>query len=255
LILAGSMSDGETHKTVQRGHELWDASVDGRLFFDWFGQSQVIGSRISTAYLTQTKTEAGGTVEEIEPADQQSAEVYAQNDWFVGERLEMIAGIRSHWSDAYGNNLAPNLASRFDISERQFLRGSIGLGYRVPDIKERFYIFDHSSIGYRVLGNENLDPETSLGLQLEWVAGPFSIEYFQRVVQDLISTTAVSSSSGVVDYQYTNIEEADIAGVNLGLNGEWGAQQLSAEAQWLYAVNSKTDERLAKRPVCRWRLI
>lgn len=248
LILAGSVADGETHKTVQRDHQLWDASVDGRLFFDWFGQRQVVGSRVSTAYLTQSKTESGGTVEEIEPADQQSVEAYAQNDWFVGERLEFVAGLRSHWSDAYGVNWAPNLAGRFDISEGNFLRGSVGLGYRVPDIKERFYVFDHSSIGYRVFGNEDLNPETSLGAQLEWVAGPFSVEYFQRVVKDLISTTDIGSSGSVVDYEYTNIEEADIAGINLGLDGEWNSQKLSAAAQWLYAVNSGTDERLAKRP-------
>lgn len=257
LILMGSVEQGETHKTSLRTHEQWNASVDGRLFFTAFDHSQVLGARLTTASLTQTNEDAG-TVE-VEPSDQQSVEVYAQDDWFIGERLELVSGIRGHWNEAYGVFWAPNLATRFDLTEQQFLRASVGLGYRVPDIKERFYVFDHSTVtpdyGYKVYGNPDLLPESSLGFQIEWVGGPFSVEYFQRSVKDLITTRRTggyvdptNSGRWIDENEYTNIDQANISGVNFSLDGDWGAHSLSAELQFLRAENVQTGEALARRP-------
>ncbi|HBA34954.1 MAG TPA: hypothetical protein DCZ12_12550, partial [Gammaproteobacteria bacterium] len=71
------------------------------------------------------------------------------------------------------------------------IRMGIGQGYRVPDLKERGYVFNHSSIGYIVLGSEVnqweddaqgvidlsgakvLDPEESFSVQ-------FGIEILQE---------------------------------------------------------------------------
>lgn len=257
IILAGGLGRGVSEQDkmateevdLTRTYESWDASIDSRLFFSWASRDQVVGARLGAAYLGQTKEELGqADVEEIEPADQQSVEVYVQDDWFVGERVEIVTGLRGHWEDSYGLHWAPNLATRLDLSEQQFIRASVGLGYRVPDLKERFYLFDHSLHGYRVIGNPDLEPETSLSAQAEWVAGPASVEIFVRDVKNLISTREVSSSGGITDYQYSNVEEADIWGINLGLDGSWKSHSLSAEFQWLYAEDSLTGERLARRP-------
>src|SRR5690606_7101742 len=45
------------------------------------------------------------------------------------------------------------------------VRAGVGQGYRVPNLKERFFRFDHSSIGYMVVGNPDLEPEDSTSLQ------------------------------------------------------------------------------------------
>ncbi|WP_108126176.1 TonB-dependent receptor plug domain-containing protein [Saccharospirillum mangrovi] len=257
LILVGSYEEAETHKTSLRTSELWNASADGRLFFDFLGHEQVVGTRVTTAFLGQTNEDSGEA--EIEPSDQQSVEAYAQDDWFLGDRWEVVSGIRGHWNEAYGVFWAPNVATRFDLTEQQFLRASVGLGYRVPDIKERFYVFDHSTVtptyGYKVYGNPDLLPESSLGFQVEWVAGPFSVEYFQRSVKDLIATRRTGgyvdptdAGRWIDENEYTNIDRANISGINLAVDGELGAHKLAAELQFLRAENVQTGETLARRP-------
>lgn len=258
VILAGGLGRGVSEQDkiatadvdLTRTYESRDASIDSRLFLNWTTREQVIGARLSVASLAQTKAEIGVLdVEEIAPADQQSIEVYVQDDWFIGEHIELVTGLRGHWDDSYGLYWAPNVATRLELSERQFIRASVGLGYRVPDLKERFYLFDHSVHGYRVIGNPDLQPETSLGVQVEWVVGPASVEVFGRDVKNLITDeNEVATNNGVTDYQYRNVEEADIWGINLGLDGDWKSHSLSAEFQWLSAYNSLTGDRLARRP-------
>ncbi|MCH8531237.1 MAG: TonB-dependent receptor [Saccharospirillum sp.] len=235
---------------LERRYQAWNGAVDARRQTHWWNHEQIWGVRLSAAALAQQKIEPGsGEVDEIAPSDQVSLELYAQDDWFVTDRVELISGVRGHWDPDFGVFLAPNLASRIDLSARQFVRASLGLGYRVPDLKERFYEFDHSLYGYRVLGNPELQPEKSISAQLEWVLGDFSIEGFYRDVTDLISTDQVGTDDGgVTRHQYINIDEAEIRGVNLRAKTELGAHRFMAYGQWLHAINALTGDALPQRP-------
>lgn len=259
LIVAGARGWGQSDQDklstdgidLRRTYDLWNASVEGRWNTRLGAHDQVWGMRLSAALLEQDKQEFDQSTEaEIEPANQQSVEFYGQDDWFATDRLELISGLRGHWDEAYGVHWAPNLAARWDPTLNSFVRASVGLGYRVPDLKERYYRFDHSQLhGYRVVGNPDLIPETSLGAQLEWVRDPISLEVFYRDITDLISTTEIDSNEPeVAVYEYTNVEAAEVYGVNLRVEGDWGPHTVTAHGQWLSATNRTTGFQLSQRP-------
>ena len=99
------------------------------------------------------------------------------------------------------------------------LRANYGQGYRVPNLKERHYLFDHSSLGYIVLGNPNLKPESSnsfqLGGQLSWRDRvTLDANLFYNRVTDLIQTDMANFTmfNGIAVYTYRNVARARTQG-------------------------------------------
>ena len=128
-----------------------------------------------------------------------------------------------HDSD-FGGHAVPKVSLRGTVYEqgdwKGVLRTSVGAGYRVPNLKERHYLFDHSSLGYIVVGNPNLQPESSTSLQL---GGTLSFgqrwsldgNLFHNRVKDLIQTDLGNATSvqGVTAYTYANVARARTAGL------------------------------------------
>ncbi|WP_084649292.1 TonB-dependent receptor plug domain-containing protein [Saccharospirillum impatiens] len=242
---------GSSGMDLRREYALWNTALEGRFQLSGDMHDAVLGARVSAAGLAQDKADLNAASEdEIAPVDQQSLELFAQDSWFATDRLELVGGLRGHWDEAYGVHWAPNLATRWDVTAYSYVRASLGLGYRVPDLKERYYQFDHSQLhGYRVTGNPDLEPETSVSGQLEWVVDPVSVELFYRDIEQLIVTAETDSDEpGVTVYQYQNIDRAEVYGINVSADHQLGAHQVSAHAQWLHAVSQATGDRLAQRP-------
>ena len=102
-----------------------------------------------------------------------SKEAFLQYDYWLTDNIELLPGIRYQDDSDFGTHSAPKLSLMFSHESGQGdgrLRASYGNGYRVPNMKERYFIFDHSVNGYKVLGNPNLQPEQSDSFQLgyEW---------------------------------------------------------------------------------------
>ncbi len=73
----------------------------------------------------------------------------------------MIIGLRGQQDSDFGSHFAPKIGVRGNLLATEdwkgVLRANYGQGYRVPNLKERHYLFDHSSLGYMVLGNPDLE--------------------------------------------------------------------------------------------------
>ncbi|MCV6607571.1 MAG: TonB-dependent receptor, partial [Campylobacterales bacterium] len=73
-------------------------------------------------------------------------ELFIQDDWFVFEDLEIIPGLRYQNDSGFGDYTAPKIAAMysgyFDDGQRVNLRLSYGNGYKVPTLKERYFVFD-----------------------------------------------------------------------------------------------------------------
>lgn len=95
------------------------------------------------------------------------------------------------------------------------VRFSLGQGYRAPTLKESYYIFDHSDLGYKLLGNESLKPETSLMSQigLMWQYQEF-LQWQAQFNYDRIDNLIQYQNAGEVDqvtqYRYSNVDLAKI---------------------------------------------
>ncbi len=167
-----------------------------------------------------------------------------------------MPGVRGEVHNRYGAVVAPRLALAARPSERLTARLSGGRGFRAPSAKEYGFVFDHSVIGYRVLGNPDLRPETSWG-----VSGDVALTLSPRIrvragafgnwISDLIDfeVAPVQTDPTVVDYVYVNVARAQTAGADGSLrmeplNGLVGTLAYA----FLFTRNDTTREPLPNRP-------
>ena len=249
---------------LKRKAQAYGALAQSHWNWQLAGHQLTYGAVLSAETLHQSKTELGETVEEVPDVSRQSAELFAQDDWQLSPRLELVAGLRTQWDSDFNWFAAPKIAGRWDLwrgdSGDLFLRSSAGLGYRIPSLKERHYEFDHSSIGYVVIGDPSLQPEKSVNIQAE-VGGnlaisntllSWSVNAYRQDISDLIDTVKDEDTGTSYDiYRYTNVEEAVIQGVEASVKLPFSLLdqqfQPSVHYQYLDAVDGD-DHQLADRP-------
>jgi outer membrane receptor for ferrienterochelin and colicins len=192
--------------------------------------------------------------------ERKSRELYVQNDIFLTDQLELVLGVRGQHDSDFGGHLAPKAALKADLlnsaEQRLVGRASWGQGYRVPNLKERYYLFDHSSLGYMVIGNPDLRPEESDSYQLglDWYWGnDFSLQAnaFYNRIRNLIQVdrSAATVTNGVASYQYDNIAAARTAGLELA--GQWQLiPELALNAAYTYTHtrDEENGQQLTRRP-------
>ena len=239
------------------------ASLHERRTFELAEREITLGGVLSSEFLTQVKVENDLRLYEVPETFAQSVELFMQDDWFVGEKMEVVSGLRGQVNSRFGGFFSPRLALRFDINEHFYARLSSGTGYRVPTVKELFFYFDHSLHGYQVIGNEDLKPETSWGNQVEFGGqfagghGRWSMNFFHQKINNLIET-ALSEQDGPLNiYRYQNIGEAETFGVTNSIKWpvsifQTGSLELSHE--FLQATDLQTGEALIGRPDHRFTL-
>ncbi|MDT6962842.1 TonB-dependent receptor [Cupriavidus sp. SZY C1] len=193
-------------------------------------------------------------------ASRQSGELYLQNDILLSETWEVIAGLRGQHDSDFGSHFAPKVGVRANLLStdtwKGVLRANYGQGYRVPNLKERHYLFDHSSLGYIVLGNPDLKPESShsfqLGGQLSWRDRvTVDANLFYNRVTDLIQTdmTNFTMVNGIAVYTYRNVARARTQGAETSLR--WRASNtlnLTAAYTFTDTEDLNTGAELTRRP-------
>lgn len=200
------------------------------------------------------------TITEIQgKAARENAELFIQDDIFITDKVELLLGARAQDDSDFGGHFAPKInllysPSWFETAETR-LRTGIGAGYRVPNLKERFFVFDHTALGYKVLGNPNLQPEQStnvqLGIEIVSARQRFDINLFYNDIDQLIETdrAAVQNEPGVLIFEYINVARAKTYGLDLAwsraLNDRWS---VSSAYTLLTAEDRLTKNWLPDRP-------
>ncbi|MCK5917921.1 MAG: TonB-dependent receptor [Cocleimonas sp.] len=211
----------------------------------------------------QTQNKGGKTVyiDEIGGKKKRTnAEIYLQDDIFITDKLELLPGFRYQNDSDFGSHSAPkinlmytpNWSSHFDTK----LRFGLGKGYRVPTLKDRYFIFDHSALGYMVIGDANLQPETStsftVGIELA-KASKFNADFnvFYNDIDKLIGNDLASvRADGVSLYKNVNIDKARTQGFDISTRYTF-SPRLSSTLSYSYlnAIDVNTKKKLTQRPV------
>lgn len=201
-----------------------EASVNHRRgHFDWLfglrGEREMFEQALEKTLIVEGEA-LTNSEPEIAPVTLQAAAAYAQLAVTIGSKFTVLPGVRAELHQRYGPVVAPRLALALRPTASTQLRLSGGRGFRTPSAKEYGFLFDHSSLGYRVIGNPDLNPERSWGLQGDVGYAPtrrvqLRVAGFYNALRSLITTAyAGQFSAGVNDYSYVNVGSAATAGVD-----------------------------------------
>lgn len=190
---------------------------------------------------------------EVEPTQLGAGATYAQVRVDPIPEMSLLGGARVEASPRYGAAVAPRLAVAVRPVEAVSIRLSGGRGYRAPSAKEIGFVFDHSVFGYRVIGNLDVSPEASWGLQgdVAWRVDSgleLRASGFANWVTELIDLRLAPTSSGqagVDDYTYVNVGEARTSGANAGVKA-LAADWLRVEVGYGYLF---TRDEVTQRPL------
>lgn len=217
-----------------------------------------IGAQYQQDTLSQTKNEVSELIKDEVSRD--VGEVYLQDDWFIGDSWEVLAGVRYQDDTDFGGHAAPKVSVKYNHVDEQghdhILRASVGNGYRVPNLKERYYVFDHSNLGYKVMGNPDLQPETSTSYQIGYSGQltdslNLNINGFYNEIDDLIQTDAnqVTYEGNIAVYHYMNVDSAKTHGVDIGIDWRVTPEAvLKAAYTYTKTKNDATGSDLTLRP-------
>ena len=195
---------------------------------------------------------------------QNGIEIFTQADWQATESLEIVGGLRFQDDEGYGNHSAFKVSSMLESSfskERKLQwRMSIGDAYRVPTIKEQHYTFDHSNLGYMVLGNSDLAPEEAISFNssLEWSDSNIGIGQFSSSANvhytksknfiDTLLNPEQSAQQRLQIFEYQNFEEIEISGFDLEASLKQKNNRYRLSYNYLHAIDAITKRRLQDRP-------
>lgn len=143
--------------------------VQPRLLYtlgSWHGQTITAGADYLYENLYTDKFVAGRYTSK----NQQSASLFAQDDWEIIPSLSLVGGVRVDYHNVYGANVAPKLALVYRIFPFT-LRFNYAAGYRSPNLKELYMDWDHLGM-FWIYGNSALKPERNhyFSLSAEYVS-------------------------------------------------------------------------------------
>ena len=97
---------------------------------------------------------------------QNNIDGYAQFDWNVTDRLNLVGSVRYDYFSASSNQaFTGRLAAVYKFPWMTF-RANYASGFRAPTLKELYMYFDMGNMGYMIVGNPDLKPEKSHNFNL-----------------------------------------------------------------------------------------
>lgn len=212
------------------------------LYNHTFGGGDVltVGSDLLHDYLYNTNLEG-------ETRKQDSWDLFAQYDWRLNDRWELVGALRyDYFSDGKDSHLTPKLNVCYKPLRNLAIRAGYGMGFRAPTLKEKYYNFDMSGI-WIVEGNEHLKSEVShnLNLSAEYTKGHYNYtaSIYYNKVKNKLSTAApyFKTTEDKLPYlPYSNLDDYSVCGGEVGAQAKWN-NGLGARITYAY-----TKEQLAK---------
>ena len=212
------------------------------LYNHTFGGGDVltVGSDLLHDYLYNTNLEG-------ETRKQDCWDLFAQYDWRLNDRWELVGALRyDYFSDGKDSHLTPKLNVCYKPLRNLAIRAGYGMGFRAPTLKEKYYNFDMSGI-WIVEGNEHLKSEVShnFNLSAEYTKGHYNYtaSIYYNKVKNKLSTAApyFKTAEDKLPYlPYSNLDAYSVCGGEVGAQAKWN-NGLGARITYAY-----TKEQLAK---------
>ncbi len=210
-------------------------------------------SELDDPYSVSQSGGAGGGIPGLDPdrgggkSDAQTSAVFVEDNIYAGERWIVTPGVRFDHHSQFGNNASPSLNVQYALSEDIKLKGGVARAFKAPNLYQSnpnylYYTrgfgcpdgFPSLGAGCYILGNANLDAETSINKEIgiEWapLSGYHaSLTYFHNDYKDKVVSgfTPVGQTPGTPGaqpvqpariFQWENAPEAVVQGIEGNFN-------------------------------------
>lgn len=179
---------------------------------------------------------------------QDSAAVYAQDQWRLSSTLHLTTGLRVDHARGFSPALSPRAVLAFRPDERESFKLMWARSFRTPNLYERFYEDD----GLTQVSNAALKPERVNSAEAGWEyllpsGQAFSANAYYTRMSRLIEQVPLTDDVGAV-VQYRNIGLVSLRGIDLGVEQRSAGGWLwRTSASWMAARND-AGERLSNAP-------
>ena len=150
--------------------------------------------------------------------------LFFQNEFRPIANLAFVLGGRLDYHSEFGTHFNPKLSGMYHLTRDVTIRTSYGQGFRAPDFKDLYLDFSNPTSGYQVLGNPDLQPESSgnwnLGVEYQFKSALLGRAHLYRNnLNNLIEAERIGKSVlGGSKFQYFNVSEAFTEGVEVELS-------------------------------------
>jgi len=175
------------------------------------------------------------------------AAVFVQDEARLGGNVKGEAGFRADYHDATTAQsefvISPKIGASLRLSNSVTMRSSIGAGYRAPSAIEQFV--NTFQFGFQVIPNPALQGERSWSAEIGtsavlWNRLQVDAAIFGSRYTNLIGPGAIPGSSPLT-FQFQNIANARVLGLDLGANATVNARWLNLAATFLYLDSKDLD--------------
>lgn len=188
----------------------------------------------------------------------ETAAVYLQNEWKIGDKLLLIPAVRIDHHDSFGTHTSPKLGATYKLSENARLKANWGKGYRAPTLYELYAQMEKVGMApmpVNVIGNPDLQPEEStnfdFGFEAEKGKVSGKVTYYQNKIKNMIDGGDYDPdklAQNIIWTEYINRGEVEIKGLEseIGYNFDehWSVRGVY---NYLDAKALETGDRLAYR--------
>ena len=213
-------------------YELLNKITDDDLVSDYnnlYNNARLLGNfeiadwnffTIGAEYISENLTAPRNNIEDKTNTDYL---FYAQEDIKVLPELNFIAGLRANHNSEYNWHFTPQFSAMYKIWNLTF-RGAYSAGYKTPSLKEKYMNFQIPAPGppMFLVGNENLEPETSnyasLSAEYNYKGISISATAYRNKISNMISAnmdTFIMKPGGIIEYSYENMEEVLVKGIDV----------------------------------------
>lgn len=167
--------------------------------------------------------------------------LFAQDEIDFSERVHGSIGIRldTHRASFVENDveLNPKIGIVYHPSDRFSLRTSLSRGYRAPSVSEQFT--STTVFGFRVVPNLELRGESAWAGEIGATASPgdrlwFDAGLFWSEYSGLIEVAAAAGGVDLFTFQFRNVSEARIRGVDTGFRVGVIPNKLNLQTNYLF---------------------
>lgn len=188
----------------------------------------------------------------------ETAAVYLQNEWKIGDKLLLIPAVRIDHHDSFGTHTSPKLGATYKLSENARVKANWGKGYRAPTLYELYSQMDKVGMApmpVNVIGNPDLQPEEStnfdFGFEAEKGKVNGKVTYYHNKIKNMIDGGDYDPdklAQNIIWSKYINRGEVEIKGLEseIGYNFDehWSVRGVY---NYLDAKDLETGDRLAYR--------